>query len=29
MNEFEHEPGSAYRLNVVARSGSLSVRKAR
>jgi hypothetical protein len=29
MNEFEHEPGSAFRLNVVARSGSLSVRKAR
>jgi len=29
MNEFEHEPGSAFRLDVVARSGSLSVRKAR
>lgn len=29
MNEFEHDPGAALRLNVVARSGSLSVRKAR
>ena len=29
MNEFEHDPAAAFRLDVVARSGSLSVRKAR
>ncbi len=29
MNEFEHDPLAAFRLNIVARSGGLSVRKAR